>query len=568
MRRASAPISVLTPALRRLQTASGGMAVYLSLRLLTCVLPFLHLIPPASSDQGAQYGLELAILVLLLTLFASLPYALVLGSFLSGEHESARSRRSILTIIAVGALDLASGLAIVAFTDGWSSQFRHYWSMALTFPCLVLGLRRSLILAAACIVVINLVLSMTGSHWTGSVNELLYLQTGWAVSIVAIAGMVGFLGDLVFELQRSRRSAEIARENLETLLEITRQTALVTSGLNDLMRRIARAIGERHNCQVVGIYIVESGGDDLRLVGWLGEFETLRRHERRDDNLVHEAISALDARLARDGQSWNAAIPIRDADLPMGVLLIGSEGTETDIGRMTGLGQSLVGHIAVGIQVARLRQRLESAATPAEWERITHQIHDRISSSLYSLMMYLETYAEQARMEGSPVHRRLESMIPSFSQLLIDTRHYMYHLLPALRGERGLAQVVDSMVAEFENASGIPVRLGIGGSSAHVPITTTMGLYHILQYRLSDILLGSTATMVEINLTIRSNDIFLSISDDGEENSTDQMERLRQQARDLGSDLEIFNAADGSTQIVLDMSLERSGTSFDQAGDN
>ena len=544
------------------------MAVYVSLRVLTCILPFLHLIRPVPSGQDTQYGLGLAVLVLLLTLFVSLPYALVLGSFLSRAHESARSRRSILLIIAIGALDLASGLAIVALTDGWSSEFRHYWSMALPIPCLVLGLRRSLVLAVTCIVVTNLVLSLTGNNWSGPVNDLLYMQIGWAVTTVAIAGMVGFLGDLVFELQRNRRSVEIARDNLETMLEITQQTALVSSGLNDLMRRIARAIGERHSYQVVGIFIVESGGDDVRLVGWQGEVEALRRHERHDDSLVHGAISAMDARLVRDGQLWKAAIPIRDAEFPLGVLLIGSMGTETDTGRMTGLGQVLVGHIAVGIEVARLRQRQESAATQHEWEQITRQVHDRISSSLYSLMMYLETYAEQAKLEGSPVHRRLESMMTSFSQLLIDTRHYMYHLLPALRGERGLDQVVDSIVAEFQNASGIPVRLSIGGSAAHIPITTTIGLYHILQHRLSDILLDSKATVVEIILTIGPDDISLSISDDGEEISADQMDGIRDRARDVGVNLNTFHADDGSTQILLDMSVERSRTSLDQTGDS
>ncbi len=73
---------------------------------------------------------------------------------------------------------------------------------------------------------------------------------------------------------------------------------------------------------------------------------------------------------------------------------------------------TLVGPIAVGIQVARLRQRLDNAASQQEWERITRQIHDRTSSFLYSLMLYLETDAEQARLEGSPVYRRIEGMIP------------------------------------------------------------------------------------------------------------------------------------------------------------
>ena len=156
-------MSSLTPAFRRLHAARGALAVYVSLRVLTCLLPILHLVPAIPSDQDAQYVLELAALALLLTLLSSLPYALVLGSFLSGEHESVRKRRSMLVIVAVGTLDLASALAIVAVTDGWSSEFRHYWFMALMIPCLMLGLRRSLLLAVICIVVTNLVLSLAGA---------------------------------------------------------------------------------------------------------------------------------------------------------------------------------------------------------------------------------------------------------------------------------------------------------------------------------------------------------------------------------------------------------------------
>ena len=564
---ATALSSNLTPTLRRLRAASGPMSIYLSLRVLTCVLPFVHLIPWLPSDRDTQYGLELGALVLLITLLVSVSYALVLGSFPSGGHESVRSRRSMLAIITVGALDLASGLVIVALTDGWSSQFRHYWTTALFIPCLTLGLRRSLVLAATCILATNLVLSLTGSPESAQVDNLLYLQVGWAVATLVIAGVIGFLGDLVFELQRSKRSAEIARDNIETMLEITRHTAMVTSGLNDLMRRMAHAIGERHRCQLVGIYVVESGGNEVRLAGWLGESDVLRRHERQRDNLVHEAISTMGDRLVRDGQSWNAAIPIRDVDSPVGVLLIGSEGTDRDVSRMTGLGHSLAGHIAVGIQVARLRQRLDNASTQQEWERVTRQIHDRISSSLYSLMLYLETHAEQARLEGSPVYRRLEGMIPSFTQLMIETRQYMYHFLPALRGEIGLDRVVDSMVAEFERTSEIPVRLTIGGSAANIPTVTTMGIYQVLQHRLSDILLFSGATQVEIYLDMGSEEISLSISNDGEESATGQLERMRELAGDMDGHLEVVDDRDGNTKIVLDVAIESNGRSLDQPRD-
>ncbi len=556
-------------AFKRLRAASGAMAVYVSLRVLTCLLPFLHMaLPSFDSGQGASYGLELAGLVLLLTLLTALPYGLALGAFLSGEHDLARSRGTMLWMVAVGALDLASGLAIIAVTDGWSSQFRHYWATALLVPCLILGLRGSLLLAVGSMVITGLTLGLTEPQQSVRVDNLLYLQVGWGVAAVVISGVVGFLGDVVFQLQRSRRSAEIARDNLETMLEITQYTTMVTSGLNDLMRRVAHAIGQRHSYQMVGIYVMESGGEDLKLAGWQGEFETLRRNERPGDNLVHEAISALDVRFVRDGRSWNAAIPIRDINTTVGVLLIGSEGSDLDVRRMTGLGHALVGHIAVGIQVARLRNRLDHAATQQEWEQFTRQIHDRIASSLYSVMMHLETYAEQAGREGSPFQRRLEGMVPSFVQLLIETRHYMYHLLPALRGEIGLDRVVDSMVAEFERASEIPVRLSIGGSAANVPMSTTIGVYHLLQNRLSDILLYSGATAVEISLDMEVDNISLIIADDGVESLAGRLQRMRELAEDIGGRLEVVDGRDGSMKFVLDVVLESSRGSLDQPRDS
>ena len=569
MEKLAALKSVLPLEFSRIRAVRRAMAVYVSLRLLTCLLPFLHLIPGVPSEQDADYGPELAALVVLLTLATSIPYSLALGSFLSGGHDSAGRRSSIHIAVAVGALDLASALAIVAFTDGWSSQFRHYWSVALLVPCLVLGLRWSLVMAAACIVVTNLVLSLADVNQSGQSDNLAYLQIGWAVSMVVIAGAIGFLGDVVFELQRSRYRAETAVERLETMLEITQYTAVMTTGLNDLMRRMARAIGERHRYQLVGIYVAESGGGEVRLAGWLGEEEVFRRQESRSDNLIHRAVTGTDIQFVRDGQTLDAAIPIRDIDAPVGVLLIRTVGTDMDATRMTGLGTALAGPIAVGIQVARLRQRLDYTVTRQEWERITRQIHDRISTTLFTLMMHLETHAEQTRLEGNPVHRRFESMIPSFAQLVIETRQYMYHLLPALRGESGLDRVVESMVAEFQRTSEIPVRLTIGGSAANVPITTTIGFYNILQHRLSDILASSTASAVEVDLNMDSDNISLGISDDGVEDPvTGQMDRIRELVGDIGGDVAIVSVQGRGTRVAVSLLVERRGSGLDQTGDN
>ena len=83
------------------------MAVYVSLRMLTCVLPFLQLIPATPSDQDARYGLELAALVLLLILLASVRDEEVLASVMAGAsgYIAMNSRRSEL----IRAIHIAAG---------------------------------------------------------------------------------------------------------------------------------------------------------------------------------------------------------------------------------------------------------------------------------------------------------------------------------------------------------------------------------------------------------------------------------------------------------------------------
>ena len=124
------------------------------------------------------------------------------------------------------------------------------------------------------------------------------------------------------------------------------------------------------------------------------------------------------------------------------------------------------------------------------------------------------------------------------------------------------------MAAEYERTSEIPVRLTIGGSAAHVPTTTMVGLYLILQHRLSDIFQSSGATEVEISLDMASDKISLSISDDGVQTSPGQLDSIRELAGDMRGELEIARAVDGKTNLLLDVPIEDCRGSLDQPRDS
>ena len=75
--------------------------------------------------------------------------------------------------------------------------------------------------------------------------------------------------------------------------------AVITSNVNGMMRRMARTIGERHQYDNVGISLSGPDGQDMRLSGWMGDFENLEQYTRQSGHLIHQAINDLDLRLFR-----------------------------------------------------------------------------------------------------------------------------------------------------------------------------------------------------------------------------------------------------------------------------
>ena len=488
-----------------------------------------------------------------------------------------RSTRLVLFTLAIGFVDMIGGLLAIWNSGGWGSPFWHMSLASLVIPCVVVGTRLSFGIAAIYLLTHACFLFAEGGGtvevWFG---PLRYLYVGSMITVFFVCTVFGILGDVSFALGRSKRRAETALVNLGTMLEIAQSMAVVTSGVHDLMRRVVQTVGERHHYDIVAIYLSEPGHRELQLSGWPGEREDFAQYAEEANVLIGEVMAEMDSRLMRDRESWRAAIPIRGRDSLIGVLVMGSNAGEADAEDATRLGLALVGQIAVGIQIARLRQRLTDAATSEEWDLLTREIHDGISGSMYGLKLHLETFAEQARLEGNPLSRRLEDLVPPANELLLDTRSYLYHLLPALRGESCLFTLVENLAWEFEKVSDIPVRLSFSGDRAEgvrVPVSVVVGMYHVLKERMAEVEKSGTSTEFRVELHADPANIRLTLSDDGviddpgDAESRQAMEHIRRAARDIGGELRIGDS--GGRRIVLDLNIEEGkAVNRDQPGNS
>ena len=549
---------------RIIRAGRDPILLYFLFRLLTCVPPVAAMFSQTFPEENLQFGYGLIAYAVTLSLVVAVSYTVVLRSQWVVSDRTTRSTRLVLFTLAIGFVDMVGGLLAIWNSGGWGSPFWHMSLASLIVPCAVVGIRGSLGIAAIYLLMQACCLFVEGAGtvtvWFGPQR---YLYIGTIATVFFLSTVIGFLGEVCFELDRSRRRTQTALDNLQTMLEITQSMAVVTSGVNDLMCRVAQTVGERHRYDIVAIYVSEPGEREMRLSGWLGEREDFAQYAEEADVLIGQAMAEKDSRLVRDGESWRAAIPISGRDSLIGVLVMGSNAGEADAGNATRLGWAIVGHIAVGIQIARLRRRLTDAATSEEWDRLTREIHDGISGSMYGLKLHLETYAEQARREGNPLSRRLEDLVPPTNGLLLDTRSYIYHLLPALRGESGLFTLVENLAWEFEKVSDVPVCLSFSGDRAdggRVPASVVVGMYHVLKERMAEVEKSGTASEVRVELHADSANIRLTVSDNGviddpgDAESRLAMEHIRSTARDIGGELSIGDS--GGRRIVLNLSIE------------
>ena len=560
--------------LRRMLAAHCPLALYYILRLLTCIPPVAVSFTRNAPDENLHFSPGLILYAVARGFIVATTYTILLRSFMTGGHDGIRRRRSVLIVTVVGGIDMAAGLLAINLSGGWGSPFWHCWLSSLIIPCLILGMRRSLLVAVGYIAVLTAVLSVTGEGtngiWMGSQR---YFYVGAMSTLFLLSAVVGYLGDVCFELQRRKMDAENALRNLGTMLEITRSVAVITTNVNDMMRRVARTIGENHRYDSVGIYLSGHNGREVRLAGWVGDLEDLQRYSRDSDHLIHRAISDMELRSATDDSTWSAAMPIRDGSSLLGVLLIVSNEPARARSGVVGL-DALVGQIAVGIRVADLRRATDSAMTYREWEGLTGQIHDRITGSLYALLLHLGACATAAEREDNPMAERLAWLLPHSRHLLFYTRQYLYRLLPVLRGAGGLDTVVTELAREFQSISGMDVPVSMSGSSTRLPLSTIVACYDIIQQRMGDVLQGATASEFRLELDITDDNIRLSISDDGlvdevsDAWSAEGLERIRQLARDADGELSISESRGVGTRVLMDLANQDGNTRLDNPDDH
>ncbi len=347
--------------------------------------------------------------------------------------------------------------------------------------------------------------------------------------------------------------SQMALHEQGTVFEVTLIILSESEDVDDLMRKVARTIVDRHRYDHLAIYLRQPGVPGLRLAS--GESTGATPHEAFT-SMARAATSESRSLIERHGNRWRVAVPIEDGSNTLGVLIVGSDTSSTRADRARVLCRALAAQLSLGIQNSGLRRRQLEVVADRERARIAHEIHDGVAQSMYALNLGLENCVRLAqRGDSARLKESLNSLVPLSRQTLLEIRHYIYDLTPLLSSGDSFDDLLKKQVGEFEAISEIPAHLEVYGESSSIPMSVRAGIYRILHEALSNVLQHSSASEVLIELEVGPANVRMSVKDDGVGfNSGDApggygLENMRRRAEEIGGTFSISRAGDAGADV-------------------
>ena len=196
-----------------------------------------------------------------------------------------------------------------------------------------------------------------------------------------------------------------------------------------------------------------------------------------------------------------------------------------------------------------------------ERRRLARELHDGAGQILAALNMNLESLQEALKGKiASPLAHRLAESIRLVAQVIKETRTLSYLLHPPLLDEAGLRDALHWFVGGFIERSGIQTDLEISPTFSRLPHELEITIFRIIQEALTNIHRHSGSSRARIQLTLGSDQIFLTIADEGigigtgavadEQNKTKKLgvgiAGMRERVLQLGGRFEILSGNPGT----------------------
>jgi signal transduction histidine kinase len=218
-------------------------------------------------------------------------------------------------------------------------------------------------------------------------------------------------------------------------------------------------------------------------------------------------------------------------------------------------------------QLALERQELAQAFSnmvhvqETERDRIAADIHDGVVQSMVGALFELRAVLVQFSNAPEELYTKIERVQNLLEESILELRRVIYNLRPLTLDRAGLAPAVEQLAEEFEKMAGIRPRIEVFGTPYRFSSQAETAAYRIIQESLNNACKHAHASSVDIVLRFYSDQIGISVIDNGmgfstEENVPHQGKQvgligMKDRALSVDGDLSISSVINEGTKISL-----------------
>jgi nitrate/nitrite-specific signal transduction histidine kinase len=251
------------------------------------------------------------------------------------------------------------------------------------------------------------------------------------------------------------------------------------------------------------------------------------------------------------------AVPLKIQDTVIGVLNVESDQInafdETDLAVL----QSLAHQAAIAIENARLYENAKELAIMEERQRLARDLHDAVTQTLFSSSLIAEVLPRLWDRDHDEAWRRLEELRQLTRGALAEMRTLLIELRPSDLIEAELSDLLDQLTKATVSRARIPITVEVEGECSP-PTEVKVGLYRVAQEALNNVVKHAVASQVKVNLNCQSNQIVLSVVDDGRGFDKSKvpgekmgLDIMRERVEAIGAELTIETTIGSGTEIKV-----------------
>ena len=176
--------------------------------------------------------------------------------------------------------------------------------------------------------------------------------------------------------------------------------------------------------------------------------------------------------------------------------------------------EALAQRAAVAIENAQLYERVQSAATLEERQRLARELHDAVTQTLFSATLIADVLPRIWQRDPAQGLARLEELRRLSRGALAEMRTLLLELRPQALSETPLHELLRQLAEAAMSRAAIHIEVRVEGATRELSADSQVGLYRLAQEALNNVVRHARASHVEVHLRW-GEEVVLRISDDG-----------------------------------------------------